>query len=68
MAVHREYVTNVNCARTLPRTATSLSEDLGPHDVFFSWVRWDGGDILGGRRRRRRRVPKIFENNENAIF
>ena len=20
-----------------------LSEDLGPHDVFFSWVRWDGG-------------------------
>ena len=25
-------------------TYVGLSEDLGPHDVFFSWVRWDGGD------------------------
>ena len=22
----------------------NLSEDLWPHAVFFSWVRWDGGD------------------------
>ena len=26
------------------RARFGLSEDLGPHAVFFSWVRWDGGD------------------------
>ena len=35
---------------------SGLSEDPGPHDVFFSWVRWDGGWATQDGRRRRRRV------------
>ena len=39
-----------------PIVGPYLSEDPGPHDVFFSLVRWDGGwATQDGRRRRRRR-------------